>query len=303
MERYKKQVVLLLNVIPEVEKEACLALHGGTAINLFVRDMPRLSVDLDLTYIPIEDRTKSFENINLALGNIKDRIETHIPNTKVKHQKGLLKLQVANAEAQIKVEVNQGMRGVIGKIEKRALCLQAQEQFDVFCRINVINLGQLYGGKIVAALDRQHPRDLFDVKCALENEGFTEEIKTGFIFALLCSKRPIVELLFPNFIDQSQTFVNQFEGMTFLPFTYKDFENVRLMLLSLIHKNITETDKDFIIQFENVTPNWKFYDFKNYPAVQWKLNNLAKLKQNNPLKHQAAVSLLKDKLSQGDSFL
>lgn len=53
---YKQQVSLLLSVLPEVAKESCFALHGGTAINLFVRDMPRLSVDIDLTYLPLEDR-------------------------------------------------------------------------------------------------------------------------------------------------------------------------------------------------------------------------------------------------------
>lgn len=51
-EAYKKQVSLLLDVLPEVAKENCFALHGGTAINLFVRSMPRLSVDIDLTYVP-----------------------------------------------------------------------------------------------------------------------------------------------------------------------------------------------------------------------------------------------------------
>lgn len=45
---YKSQVKLLLDVLPLVSKEPCFALHGGTAINLFIRNMPRLSVDIDL---------------------------------------------------------------------------------------------------------------------------------------------------------------------------------------------------------------------------------------------------------------
>ena len=93
MEHYKKQVALLLHVIPEVEKEECFALHGGTAINLFVRNMPRLSVDIDLTYLPVEDRATTYENIGLSLEKIKKNIEQRIPNTKVNHQKELLKLQ------------------------------------------------------------------------------------------------------------------------------------------------------------------------------------------------------------------
>jgi hypothetical protein len=68
---YRQQVSLLLTVLPEVAKEKCLALHGGTAINLFVRDMPRLSVDIDLTYLPIEDRETSVNHIAEALERIK----------------------------------------------------------------------------------------------------------------------------------------------------------------------------------------------------------------------------------------
>ncbi|PKP24323.1 MAG: nucleotidyltransferase [Bacteroidetes bacterium HGW-Bacteroidetes-2] len=297
MNPYKKQVALLLNVIPEVEKAACFALHGGTAINLFVRDMPRLSVDIDLTYIPIEDRGITFQNINVALENIKYNIENRIPNAKVNHQKKLLKLQIANEEAQIKLEVNQGMRGVIDRVDKRVLCNKAQQQFDAFCTINVVPFGQLFGGKICAALDRQHPRDLFDVKGLLENEGFTEAIKTGFLFALLSSKRPVYEILFPHFIDQSQTFKNQFGGMTSEDFTHENFENTHVKILEIIHSNLSKQDRDFIISFLEVNPDWSLYDFQNFPAVQWKLQNLKKLKINNPEKYVYGVSLLKENLN------
>jgi hypothetical protein len=77
---YKKQVTLLLKVLPEVAKEACFALHGGTAINLFIRDMPRLSIDIDLTYIPLENRQLSFQNINQGLCRIKENIQRIIPD-------------------------------------------------------------------------------------------------------------------------------------------------------------------------------------------------------------------------------
>jgi hypothetical protein len=82
------------------------------------------------------------------------------------------------------------------------LCEKTQASFDAFCVVPIMPIGQLIGGKIVAALDRQHPRDLFDVKHFLENEGFTEEIKEGFLLCLLCSDRPIHEVISPNFQDQ-----------------------------------------------------------------------------------------------------
>ncbi|EKF55619.1 hypothetical protein I215_06672 [Galbibacter marinus] len=292
MNNYKNQVRLLLSVIPEVAKEKCFALHGGTAINLFVRDMPRLSVDIDLTYIPIEDRTTSFTNINNALGEIKKRLNIIFPDLSVEHQKDKLKLQISNREALIKIEVNQGIRGLIGAPDTLLLCDNAQEDFDAFCSIQGVSFGQLYGGKIVASLDRQHPRDLFDTKDLLENEGFTEEVKEGFIFTLLSSKRPIKEILFPNFINQEQVFTNQFMGMTEKPFLYEDFERTREKLVQVLREALTEIDRTFIINFENVSPDWSSYDFEKFPAIQWKLQNLHALKKNNPEKHSSNVKEL-----------
>jgi len=160
---YKKQVSLLLTVLPEVSKEECFALHGGTAINLFIRDMPRLSVDIDLTYLPIEDRQTSLFNISIALEKVNKRIHTILPKATIVHQKEVSKLQMANDGVQIKIEVNQTNRGVIVEPSKLILCDKAQEMFDAFCAIHVVQKGQLFGGKICAALDRQHPRDIFDV--------------------------------------------------------------------------------------------------------------------------------------------
>lgn len=111
-DQYKRQVDLLLQVLPEVAKENCFALHGGTAINLFVREMPRLSVDIDLTYIPIEDRQTSLENISTALMRIKGNIERVIPTISIVLQPADSKLQISNKGAQIKIEVNPINRGV-----------------------------------------------------------------------------------------------------------------------------------------------------------------------------------------------
>src|SRR5580658_4880150 len=103
---YKKQVALLLSVMPEVAKEKCFALHGGTAINLFVRNMPRLSVDIDLTYLPIEDRDLSILHVDKALERIKANIEKVIPKARVMHREGIGKLQISAQSVEIKLEVN-----------------------------------------------------------------------------------------------------------------------------------------------------------------------------------------------------
>lgn len=295
MANYKAQVSLLLSILPEVGKEDCFALHGGTAINLFVRDMPRLSVDIDLTYIPVKDRATSFSNISQALLRIKATVEAIIPNTQITHKEKELKLLIATNQAQIKLEVSQVMRGIIAAASEMVLCDKAQNEFDAFCSIPVVTIGQLYGGKICAALDRQHPRDLFDVKHLLENEGFANEIKTGFLFCLLGSKRPINEMLYPNLLDQRAAMANQFEGMSDEPFTYKDFEATRNLLVQTIRENLTDVDKQFLLSFESGTPDWSLYNFENYPVVQWKLQNLQKLKEINAEKHSAQLKELRSK--------
>lgn len=162
-------MVLLLQVLPEVSKEKIFALHGGTAINLFIRDMPRMSVDIDLTYIPLEDRDTSLQKIVAGLKSIKVNLDKILPGAVITVKEKTLKLQITTAMAQIRLEVSQINRGILDELVELRLCDKAQQEFDAFCVIKVVPIGQLYGGKICAALDRQHPRDLFDIKYLLEN--------------------------------------------------------------------------------------------------------------------------------------
>jgi len=295
---YRGQVELLLQVLPEVAKEVCFALHGGTAINLFIRDLPRLSVDIDLTYVPIEDRATSLQGIGAALERIKANIETVLSSVRVIHQRDICKLQVSHLGVQIKVEVNQIGRGTLDAPKKEVLCITAQNDFDAFCAIQLVPFGQLYGGKICAALDRQHPRDLFDVKYLLENEGFSEDVKTGFLLCLLSGDRPFHEIIRPNFRDQRMAMLNQFEGMSTEEFTYGDFESTREKLVQEVHSSLSKNDKQFLLSVANAEPAWGLYDFEKFPAVQWKLLNLQKLKNNNPEKYRDQHNALKSVLSE-----
>ena len=296
-QNYRKQVALLLKVLPEVANEKCFAMHGGTAINLFVRDMPRVSVDIDLTYRPIEDRATSLKNIAAALERIKASIEKRIPDVRVQHRQDVGKLLISAQGTDIKLEVNLVGRGTFLPPETMTLCKRAQDEFEVFCVMPIMPLGQLYGGKICAALDRQHPRDLFDVKYLLENEGFTDDIKTGFLLCLLAGDRPIHEVIRPNLQDQRLAMTNQFEGMSGEPFTYDDYEAVRGHLIETIHARLTETDRKFLLSIKKLEPDWGIYDFERFPAVQWKLLNLRKLKDSNPEKHQEQYEALRDRLN------
>jgi len=156
-------------------------------------------------------------------------------------------------------------------------------------------MAELYGGKICAALDRQHPRDLFDVKLLLENEGLTEGIKTGFLVALISHMRPINELLNPKFIDQRNAFETQFSGMSDRPFSYEEFEKTREELVSEIRSKLTIEDRVFLVSFKEADPIWEYFSVENaseLPAVRWKFQNIERLKQENTKKHTDLVNTL-----------
>ena len=295
MANYQKQVKLLLEVLPFIAREECFALHGGTAINLFVRNMPRLSVDIDLTYLPIEPRGQSLEKIGAALERVKREME-RVLGVSVIHVVENCKLFVSSKIAQIKVEVNPVSRGLIGEVSKMILCAQAQEQFNVFSAMNVVPMGQLYGGKICAALSRQHPRDLFDVKYLLGHEGFTDEIKAGFIYGLLSSPSPMHELINPNLHDQRKTMESQFTGMSNEAFSYEEFEATRMELLNTVSMALTAEDKEFLLSIKGLKPNWSRYQFQDFPAVRWKIQNLETLRVDNPKKYQQQYDELSFKL-------
>lgn len=294
-EAYKKQVALLLKILPEVAAEKNFALHGGTAINLFEQNLPRLSVDVDLTYTTFGDRTQDLKTIRLLLEDLKKRIQKRIPaisfsNPIVASEN--LKLICSTNEATVKIEVNQINRGLIGESRLMPLCKKVQEKFDSFCEISVVSIKQLWGGKIVAALDRQHPRDLFDINNLLTGTGFTEDIKSGFIFFLLCSKRPIHEVLSPQLINHEAVFSSQFKGMTDHLFTYKEYEEVRTLLIDTIHKSLTKDDKEFLLAFVKGEPSWGNVNYSMYPSIKWKSINIDSLKKNNPDKFQEQITLL-----------
>jgi len=294
---YRQQVSLLLSILPEVAKEKCFALHGGTAINLFVREMPRLSVDIDLTYLSIEDRETSLKYIAEALERIKANIEKAIPGARITPRLNVGKLLISDNKVDIKLEVNLVNRGTIAEPKEVPLCERAQTTFEAFCTIPIVPVGQLFGGKMIAALDRQHPRDLFDVKYLLGMEGFTQEIKEGFLLCLLCSDRPITEVIIPNFQDQRSALTNQFSGMTDETFSYEEYESIREKLVATIRENLTDSDKEFLLSVKNITPDWSIYDFQRFPAINWKLQNLQKLKNKNPDKHREQYEILKKKLN------
>jgi len=300
---YKKQVSLLLKVLPDVANEKRLALHGGTAINLFHQNMPRLSVDIDLTYIPFSNvRENDLQDIRSILAGIKTRLLKTKQDIQFDDQGRAdeeLKLLCRYSGATIKIEVNQINRGIIGEPVMMMLCENAQLMFDVFCEIQTVPESQLWGGKIIAALDRQHPRDLFDIRYLLNTKGYTDEIHTGFLFSLLGSKRPFHEILNPSRVDQSVVFASQFSGMTNQPFLYEEFESVRENLIRTVKEKLTLPEKEFLMSYAKGEPVWNNFNYSMFPGIKWKLFNIDVFKKNQKAKFFKHLILLEEILFSG----
>jgi predicted nucleotidyltransferase component of viral defense system len=281
-EIYRRQVALLIRVLPLVTEEACFALKGGTAINLFVRDLPRLSVDIDLTYLPVAPRPQSLADIDAAMKRIAGRIKAVLPDaqiTEASTENTVVKLIARSQGVQIKIEVTPVLRGCVFEPEMMSVKPAVEEAFG-FAEARIVSFADLYAGKIVAALDRQHPRDLFDVRDLLANEGVTDDLRQAFIVYLLSHDRPMSEVLAPTRKDISAEFLRGFEGMTEEPVSHDELIAAREALIAEIVGRMPDAHRRFLVSFERGEPDWALLDVPGaaeLPAVKWRQLNLDKL--------------------------
>mgnify|MGYP002635495229 CR=1 FL=1 len=298
------QAELLLQVLPYFRSEKDLALKGGTAINFFINDLPRLSVDIDLCYLQVLGREESLQNITNAIGRVSETIQIHYPNSqidpRVNHRDGVqYGFNIELNDVSIKVETNYVIRGSVHPPVERELSKGCQELFNTATRIQTLSREDLYGGKICAALDRQHPRDLFDIKVLFEGEGegISEDIRKTFIVYLISSPRPIVELLDPQIKDISALFDQEFQDMTREEVTLRELEDARKKLVEWVRSELTVTERSFLMSFKEGLPKWDLLEYKHIPdlpAVRWKLRNIETMPK---AKHTAAVKKLERYLS------
>jgi predicted nucleotidyltransferase component of viral defense system len=295
-ERYIAQVQLLLRAIPEIAREEMFALKGGTAINLFVRDLPRLSVDIDLVYLPIADWTSSLAAVRDGLGRVGDRLEKLGLNVTRQLLKAGKRLVVSEGTSSIKVEVSPVLRGTVFEPKVLAVSEAVQERFG-FAEMQVVSMPDLYAGKIAAALDRQHPRDLFDVHFLFENGGIDEDLFRAFLVYLVSHDRPAVELLDPNLQDLAAQHDEEFVGMTVEAVTLATLLATRDRLIAEIQKRARiDAPKRFLTSFQVLEPDWRAIGFEDeigeLPAVRWKALNLRKLQDANSAKFDAEAERL-----------
>jgi predicted nucleotidyltransferase component of viral defense system len=296
-----RQAELLLRVLPFVNEEEVFALKGGTAINFFLRDLPRLSVDIDLTYLPVNEHTTALTEIDKALLRVLERVEKTISGVHAFSKRDrefnlVAGLLISRNDATIKVEPNPVLRGSVFPTETRTLCQKAQDLFELSIEARTLSFEDLYGGKACAALDRQHPRDLFDIDMLFKNEGFPEKVRKAFIVYLISHSRPMIEILNPNWVDLRPVFEKEFQGMVRESVTVEELRSAGEQLVSRLQREMTHEEKEFIVSVKEGKPEWSLLGvpgIENLPSVQWKLQNIHRM---TPAKHQEALKKLRDYL-------
>ncbi len=295
---YVDTVRLMLEVAPEVFASGRVAMKGGTALNFFVQDMPRLSVDIDVVFVPHQTpRDTALAEIANELSALQTRINRRGIRAELASSKtgDETKLFVRRDRIEVKIEINHVFRGTLLPVETRSLTKTASDLFTTALAVPTLAVAELYGSKLVAAMDRQHPRDLFDVHGMFQRFGLTPEIVECFVGYIAGHNRPVHEVLGSRDIDLARPFDNEFAGMERLPVSLRALEEARIRLRRELAVALTADHKRFLIGLVAGQPPWEAMQCRHLaelPAIQWKLQNLARLKRTNAVKFQAQADEL-----------
>lgn len=303
-DRYRDQMRLLMRVLPIVADEKAFALKGGTAINLFVRQMPRLSVDIDLVFLPTMPRNPALKTCGEALERIANAIEKRVgvKAERQTHKADELRVMVQDGRTRIKIELSPVLRGTMHSPTILDVVEPVEEEFG-FASIPVVSLPDLYGGKICAALDRQHPRDWFDVKYLLDSGDYNRSIFLGFIVYLLGHSRPLSEVLYPIWKPMHQTFEKEFRGMLREEVPLAELEHTRPRLMRALVEQMTDQDAEFLRSFKAGEPDWALLPLQgisDLPAIKWKLHNIAKMPPEKHAEAREKLQAVLGKLKAGE---
>lgn len=286
---YRDQVSLLVRVLPHVAAEKAFALKGGTAINMYYRELPRLSVDIDVAYQPVHDRAGSLKEIDAALNRIMAAIRRKHGNLRVvrSFKKSLRRFYVYDDKLETKMELSPVMRGTVYPSSDMSMTNAAVAQFGDE-KICVASFEDVYAGKMAAALERQHPRDLYDIHFLYLNEGLTEDLFRVYMVYLASSRRPVHEALAPVAPFKDDLYNAEFLGMALESVTKEELLEARARLHADVRGRLTGDIAQFLLSLHDAEPDFGLIglpDAANLPSVRWKILNLEKLKRENPAKH------------------
>ena len=293
---YLRQAELVVRCLPSIAVESCFALKGGTALNLFELDLPRLSVDIDLTFLPVTGRETAVAEINAALSRIVQRLQLRGVSVRTRGTEVSRKIVCSSNGAEIKIEPNYILRGAVFPVRRMEVTPQMAKLVGVSAEMAILSRQELYGGKFCAALDRQHPRELFDVAQFFGREGSVRDVKDGFLAMALGHNRPLHELLAPHPLDQRATFASQFAGMSDVPFSVEEHEAAFRRLVGEIGETLTAEDWARLVAFTALEAGAEVFGIpglERLPAIQWKRKNLETLRERDPKRFSENTEALK----------
>lgn len=259
---------LLTEVAPVVFEGDVFALKGGTAINEALRAARE----------KLAKRGFTVRAVSAA-----DMGET--------------KLLVQRGDLLVKVEVNTVIRGTVGPIVVMPLSAAASDVLMADLELPLLSAAEIYGGKLVAAMDRQHPRDLFDVMELFAHGRITPEIRRAFVVYLASHNRTLHDVLFPPAKDIRLAFEGSFDGMTTEPVALDTLLETRERLFHDLPTALDAKEREFLLTLVRAEPNWKLLGIPHLdalPAIRWRLQNLQQLANTQPARFRA----LSDELAQ-----
>jgi predicted nucleotidyltransferase component of viral defense system len=295
---YADTVRLLLAIAPQVFANDIFAMKGGTAINLFVQDMPRLSVDIDVTYLPWQiPRDEALRAIDQELGAVRERIALPGVRTRLIRGQGLddTKLIADNETSQVKIEVNTVFRGAVLPVEWRSLSARTSDLFSVEFKTPTLAPAELYASKLVAALDRQHPRDLFDAWRLFETGSIGDDMIECFVVYLAGHNRPVHEVLFGRDKDIAGEYERGLAGMTSIDCALATLLDTRARLRYELPRRLSLAHRRFLCGLTRARPDWSLLQCRHaahLPALRWKLANLLTFSKRRPRDFAAQANTL-----------
>lgn len=279
--RYAERVKLLVEILPTLAGEKRFALKGGTAINLFEHDLPRLSVDIDLTWLPIGEFASDAREIGAALEDLGEKLRSGQLRLQVQssgtEEVGVNRLIASRGRSRVQIETTPVMRGTVHPV--RTLTVQpGVERAFGFAQMQVVDFADLYAGKLSAALSRQHPRDLFDIQRLLDAGRFDDRLWRTFLVYLTSSPKPAAEMLAPKEPrDFEQLFTAHFQGMTAEPVSAAALLDTRTRLLRRIAELLDAPSQAFLESVEREAPDFNLIGLPHaaeLPGVRRKFVNL-----------------------------
>ena len=287
---YQRQATLLIELLPTVARQSDFALYGGTAINLFLLDAPRLSIDLDLKFLPPLKIDAAKARIDEILQEVRAEIEKDIPGTRVeqeqKQDRRLPRLLVIRDRdgALVKIEVNPLQVGSIFSPQPRQLSAKVAADFSVAATtMEILAPAEIYAGKIAAALERAHPRDLFDIRQMPDSIWDDQRLWAALAVCLAMSRgrdlhrliaeknagKIIVSLDYENFAPMMRT----------ARATLQELEEAGSRLHARLLSRMPAGCKKLLVDFFCGQADWSAIgvDIDALPGLQWRSEGIRKM--------------------------